>query len=44
VLAAMNNIARQSAETERQTRSEKEQGSNDNAYSAKDQKGPSEFA
>ena len=40
----MNNIARQSAETERQTRSEKEQGSNDNAYSAKDQKGPSEFA
>ena len=44
MLAAMNNVAGQAAEAERQARSEIKQTSNDGADGAEDQKGPSEFA
>jgi hypothetical protein len=44
VLAAMNNIAGQTAKPERQARSEEKQSPNDDADSAENQKGPSEFA
>jgi hypothetical protein len=44
VLAAMDNIPGQAAKAERQSRSEIKENSNDGADSAKDQKGPSEFA
>ena len=40
----MNDVARQATEAERKTSTEKEQGSNECAYGAKNQKGPSEFA
>ena len=40
----MNNIARQTAETEWKARSEEKQSSHDDADSAENQKGPAEFA
>ena len=44
MLAAMNNIAGQTAEAERKARSEEKQSPRDDADSAENQKGPSEFA
>jgi len=44
VLAAMNNIAGQTAEAERKARSEEKQSPNNDAHGAENQKGPSEFA
>ena len=44
MLAAMNDIAGQTAKAERQARPEIKHGSNGNANRAKNQEGPSEFA
>ncbi len=44
MLAAMNDIAGQTAKAERQARPEIKRGSNGNANRAKNQEGPSEFA
>jgi hypothetical protein len=44
VLAAMNDIAGQTTQAERKARSEEKQSPHDDADSAENQKGPSEFA
>ena len=44
MFAAMNDIAGQTAEAERKARSEEKQSPHDDADSAENQKGPSEFA